>query len=363
MSRTHPASLGSLLVLSVLAGCDAGAEQANVKRSAELTSSKASRVEVAILETTSAELELDLPGEVGGQRDANLAAANGGFVQRVTVDEGEAVEQGQALVYVDSATYRAQLDQAEAQLDQAKIDLERVEKLGDLASEAQLQSARTQLKVASAIASQARTRLSRAVVRSPFNGVVAGVAVERGEAVAPGATVVRVVQLDPAVVDLSVSDRDIVSLERGMPVSVTAASRSQQFTGTVTRVSPAADLRTRAFPVEVEVPNPDHLLMPGMIARVKVSRPLLEEATVVPQDWIVTRRDDRGVFVVQESTAVWRPVKLGQVVHDSVVVTAGIEAGDRVVVTGHRDLVDGDPLIISREGRCCKAGRPTFGEE
>ncbi|MEZ4240672.1 MAG: efflux RND transporter periplasmic adaptor subunit [Myxococcota bacterium] len=314
------------------------------------------------VEPTEAALELDLPGEVGGQRDANLAAANGGFVERVLVAEGDAVTEGQALAYVDVGLYQAGLDQATAQLDQARSSLGRVEKLGDMAADAQLEQARTQEKVAAAAVAQAQTRLSRAVIRSPFAGVVADVAVERGEAVPPGSPVIRVVQLDPAVVELSVSDRDVVSLVPGTAVTVTATSRTQQFEGTVTRVSPAADLRTRAFPVEVEVPNPDRLLLPGMIARVKVERPVQQEAVVIPQDWLVTRRDERGVFVVVEGTAIWRPVELGDVIHDRVVVREGLQPGERVVITGHRDLVDGDPLVISREGRCCSKGRPDFDQ-
>ena len=97
-----------------------------------------------------------------------------------------------------------------------------------------------------------------------------------------------------------------------------------------------------------------------MIARVKLARSLAESATVIPQDWVVTRREQRGVFVVAENTAVWRDITLGDVIHDRVVVKSGVQPGDRVVITGHRDLVDGDPLIISREGTCCSKGRPDF---
>jgi RND family efflux transporter MFP subunit len=350
------------LVLASLVGCDAGAETAP-RAPGELATSRASRVEVVEIESSEASLQLDLPGEVGGQRDANLAAANGGYVERVLVGEGDEVTEGQVLAYVDVGMYDAQLDQAAAQLDQARSDVTRLEKLGDLATSAQLESARTQERVASAMVAQAQNRLSRAVVRSPFAGIVADVAVERGEAVAPGAPVVRVIQLDPAVVELSVSDRDVVSLVPGTPVTVTAAARSETFEGTVARVSPAADLQTRAFPVEIDVPNPQRLLLPGMIARVRVDRPVQQNAVVIPQDWLVTRRDERGVFVVVEGTAIWREVELGDVIHDRVIVRSGLAAGERVVVTGHRDLVDGDPLIISREGRCCRDGRPDFADQ
>ncbi|MEN0066651.1 MAG: efflux RND transporter periplasmic adaptor subunit, partial [Myxococcota bacterium] len=312
------------------------------------------------LERAAATLELDRPGVVGGARAATLAAANGGYVEQVFVAEGQEVTEGQVLAYVDASLYRAQLDQAKAQLDQAEVELKRLQALGDLASPAQLDGAGTQQKVARASLSQAQNRMARAVIRAPFAGVVATVGVEQGESVAPGAPVVRVVQLDPAVVNLSVADRDVVSIEKGMPVKVTAASRSKTFDGTVSRVSPAADLRTRSFPVEVEVPNEERLLLPGMIARVKAERPLFQDAMVIPQDWIVTKRDRRGVFVVNENTAVWRDIELGDVLHDRVLIKSGLKPGDRVVVTGHRDLVDGDALVVSREGRCCKNGRTTF---
>ena len=252
------------IILMSLVGCDAGALEADpAARPDDLPTSKASRVEVVTLETAEAKLELDLPGEVGGERDANLAAANGGYVEQVLVSEGEAVQEGQALAYIDTGLYRAQLDQAEAQLAQARADLERVEALGDLGSPAQLQGSQTQVLVAEAAVKQARHRMSRAIVRAPFAGVVAGVGVEKGEAVNPGAPVVRVIQLDPAVINLSVSDRDVVSLEPGLPVTVTTAARTEQYDGVVARVSPAADLRTRSFPVEVEVDNAERKLMPA----------------------------------------------------------------------------------------------------
>ena len=181
-----------------------------------------------------------------------------------------------------------------------------------------------------------------------------------GEAVPPGGPVGRLIQLDPAVVTLSVSDRDVVALAVGAPVSVTTAAQSEQLLGRVTRIAPAADLSTRAFPVEVEVDNASGALLPGMIARVTAARDVTTGAMVIPQDWIVTLREEQGVFVTQGDVAQWRDIELGAVIHDKVVVTSGLSAGDRVVITGHRDLVDGDPLIVSREGRCCAAGRPTW---
>lgn len=343
----------------VAAGCGfAEAEVAGLERA--VPSADATRVEVVTLEASDAVVELDLPGEVGAARDALLAAANGGYVERVRVAAGDLVQQGQTLVQVDDQLYRAQVDQAEAQAEQAAADLARLEQLGDLATASQLDGARTNARVAAAQARQAQVRYRHALVKAPFRGIVADVAVERGESVSPGAPVVRLVQLDPAIVTLSVSDRDVVALVAGTPVEVRTAARPEPVQGVIARIAPAADLRTRSFPVEVEVPNPDGTLLPGMIARVHGERRLAPDAVVVPQDWLITRRSARGVFVTDGDTAQWRDVELGDVIHDDIVITSGIEPGDRVVITGQRELVDGDPLLITRAGTCCSTGRPVF---
>jgi membrane fusion protein (multidrug efflux system) len=348
-------------LLSSLYGCGwATADQAVPEHA--IPDASATRVEVLVLERADVSLELALPGEVEGSRDALLAAANGGYVERVHVANGDRVTQGQALLSVDAQLYGAQLEQAEAQLEQAEVELSRVEAMGDLTSQSRLDSARTQTRVARAATTQARARHSRSVVRAPFDGTIADMMVETGEAAAPGAAVVRLVTLDPVRVVLSVSDRDVVALRSGVEVKVSTAASSADFSGVISDIAPAADLRTRTFPVGVLVPNPDQQLLPGMIARVDLDLPMDADTVVIPQDWLVTRRDRRGVFVDEDNLARWRDISLGDIIHDDVVVTAGLSDGDRVVVTGHQDLVEGDALLIAREGRCCTDGRAVYGE-
>ena len=70
-----------------------------------------------------------------------------------------------------------------------------------------------------------------------------------------------------------------------------------------------------------------------------------------------------GVFLDNNGVAEWRPVQPGTVVHDQIVIDAGIAVGDRVIMTGHRSLVEGDSLIVTREGTCCDHGRVAFNAE
>jgi membrane fusion protein (multidrug efflux system) len=350
-----------LLLVLGLAGCAASADQ-TAPPEIEVPVDAAARVEIAVLGATSATIDLELPGEVIGSKDAMLASALGGYVERVSVEPGQAVSKGTHITSIDAEVYAAGFDQAKAQHALAASDLGRVEKLGDLASAQQLEQATTQVAMARASERQARARLARARITAPFKGIVADVFVDAGEVAGPGTPVARLVQLDPVTVVLSVPDRDVVSLSKGMGVRVTSAARSTLYEGVITHVAPAADVRTRAFPVEVEVANPEHTLLPGMIATVSVSNDV-EAGTIIPQEWIITRRDGHGVFVDVDNVAVWTPIELGAVVHDQIVVDSGLEEGDRIIMRGHRELLADDAILVAREGRCCTQGRAAFGDD
>jgi len=346
------------LALALSSGCNrADAENAPVDDGASVSSATAIRVETATIVASSATVDTTMPGEIEGSRDAMLASALGGYVETIAVSEGQKVGAGALIARIDSDIHAASVARAQAQADQAHAEQARLEKLGDLATDQQRLSATTQVAVADAGLAQAKAQLRRAVITAPFAGVVADTFIDAGEVAGPGSRVARLVRLDPITVKLSVPDRDVVALREGEPVEVLVNARSGVFQGKVEHIGAAADVKTRAFPVDVTVPNPDNLLLPGMIARVHLSREVTGDGLILPQDLLVTRREDQGVFVVEGGKAIWRTVTLGAVVRDQVVVTAGLSAGDEVVVTGHRELVDGDQLIVSRRGVCCTAGR------
>jgi len=181
-----------------------------------------------------------------------------------------------------------------------------------------------------------------------------------GEVVPPAAPLVRLVRLDPVHIVLSVPDRDVVALSVGGEVQVRFAAQSGARTGRISLISPTGDQDTRAFRAEVEVDNADLSIMPGMIASVSVARTLEAGAVVVPQDWLVTKRDGVGVFIEHDGKVRYQPVKAGRVVREDVVIDEGVNEGARVVIKGHRELADGDPVVVVREGRCCNDGRVLF---
>lgn len=352
-----------LLASSGCKSSDATAGTAETADSQDAASPKREsriKVEVAQIQPSAASLEFVLPGEVEGSRDALLAAPAGGLVEAVLVAEGAQVKKGQSLARVDTSIQAARRDQAEADFAQATLDLERTTAMGEAVARAQSDAARTRLRISEAQLKLANAQVARSVISAPFDGVVAQLSLEVGEVTPPGAPVARLVQISPVMVGISVADRDVGALKQGMDVKVTTDALPGVLPGKITFVSPAGDLRTRAFRAKIEVPNPDGKLLPGMIARVRVDATATEESLVLPQHVIVTRAKEVGVYVAEGGIAQWRPLKLGNVVGQQVVVREGLQAGEKIVVTGHRELVHGDKLDAVRDGVCCTRGRVVF---
>jgi len=322
--------------------------------------STATRVEVASIHESEAGLELSLPGEVRGAHDAILGSAMGGFIERVLVENGDEVRRGQTLIRVDSQTASARVSQAEVELRSAQREVDRGGRLGDALAQAQRDAYQTRFDAAEAAHRSARIALSRSVIKAPFAGVIAELEADQGEIAAPGQPLLRLVDLDEVKVTISVSDRDVVALEEGMTASITTDAAGGVFEGAVSHINPAADLQTRSFLVDISLENPGRQLLPGMIAQVRIEAALEGAALVIPQDWVVTKLDGLGVFVEDDGVARWRPVALGPVVRHQVIVTDGVSLGDRIIVTGQRELEEGDPVLVVREGQCCTDGRVRF---
>lgn len=353
-------------LLFLAAACaDAEGKKAPGNTGSEKTAprARAVRVEVAVMSESRPSLDLTLPGEVEGSRQAMLASPNGGYVERVLADVGDRVKNGQSLAWVNKSMLDVQLQQAKVQLEMATTDLEMVERAGKSLPKARQDTARFQKQAAEAQYELARINAERAVVRAPFAGVIAERKIEKGEVLPPGGPVMRIVSMDPLQISLSVSDRDVINLKKGMAAKVMTEGGSSIHEGVIERISPAADLNTRTFEVVVDVKNPDGRLLPGMIATVRMAVAVESDEVAIPQHVLVTSLDGNGVFLEENGAAVWRPLKLGRVVRGQVIVESGLSPGDRVIVTGHRELQNGDPLLVAREGRCCTNGKIEFEAE
>lgn len=266
------------------------------------------------------------PGKVQPERLVQVSSNIMGRVRGLAVREGDRVRRGDLLLALDDERYRsarsgmeaalqgaqADLDLAEAQLDLSRQTLARQEKLfkESLTSDESLQSARTQVKVASArvTASSENLRGRRAtlaetskdldetIFRSPLDGVITALNVEEGENVMtgtmnnPGTVILTVADLDTMQVEAEVDETDVVRIRPGLRVRVRVdAWEDSVLAGIVTTVGmsgrrggQSTQQQATNFAVEVRINNPPEGLRPGMSADVEILSGEKDSALVVP---------------------------------------------------------------------------------
>jgi HlyD family secretion protein len=272
----------------------------------------------------------------------------------------EQVKQAEAAQEVAAATIR----QREADLQLALTNVERSRNLFQRQllpkqtlddNEARYQAAVAQIDLAKAQSTQSKARLdelritlANTVIVSPVNGFVSKRTVDPGAFVSQNAPVVDVVDISRVRLVVNVVERDLKELSSGARAKVEVdAYPGETFQGRIARVAPVLDPATRTAPIEIEIPNPDFRLKPGMYARVGISTELKKDALVVPVNAVADLGGRRGVFQHVNGVAVFRTIELGTETAELVEVLGGLTEGDQVITTGARALRDGDRIQLA----------------
>lgn len=330
-----------------------GVSLGGCKKPAEPTTTapvRVTNVAVAPIVPREAEARIVIPATVEAWATVTLSAEVDGRVETIAGDEGDTVGARQVLFEVNAATLRAQLRSAEAALTLAQQTYDRAEALrrDKTIPQAEYDRARADRLVAKANVDLAKVKFEKATVRSPISGILNRRYVEVGEFVNPGAPLGEVVDTSKVKVVAPVAEKDIPFVTTGDRIAVTLGALGITRTGTVIYQSQAADPQTLTFDVKIALSNPGGMIRPGMIARVALVRARVPKAIKVPIFAIVRRDEDYVAFVENDGTAHARPVELGFFDGQYVVVRDGLNVGDRLIVEGHRDLVDGDRVKVLR---------------
>lgn len=309
-------------------------------------------VHVLTLKTTVIEDVLPLTGRIEPWEEITVSAEVSGTVELQGVEEGDFVRAGQDVFHIDTAWYQAEHTRAVAEEALAKQEMERAESLrkNGISSPQELDRALTQRKVAEANVAAAATRLEKSVVHAPIAGIVDRIFLKAGEWADTGKPLVRIVQTEKVKVIVGVPERDIPYFKTGDAVTLTCdAFADTVFSGRIYRIATTAERETRTFPIEIEIANGDGRLKPGMIARVRLVRATYPEAISVPIFSIISLENQRFAVVEEGGVARFRSIEAGRLQGDHVHVTRGLQAGDRLIVAGHRDLREGQAVTVTDE--------------
>ncbi|WP_374012014.1 efflux RND transporter periplasmic adaptor subunit [Pseudoxanthomonas koreensis] len=280
-------------------------------------------------------------------------------VSSVEVEVGSVVRQGDVLLRLDDRTMASQLAQSEAQVREASTNLEtarrraaRVRELADSqmvalqdAEEAEAQRDNAQAQLNTAIASRDAARVQRdfTVVRAPVDGVVSARSVQPGQVVGAGGELLRLIRDGRLEWRAELAENDLLLVAPGMVVQV--ETPGGPVAGTVRRVSPALDVRSRTGTVFADLPEPGPLRA-GMFAqgRIALGR---ASALLVPGDAVVYRDGRAFVFSVDgEGRVREHLIEAGARHGDAVEVRSGLEPAQKVVARGAGFLGDGDLVRV-----------------
>lgn len=296
---------------------------------------------------------LEATATVQAKNRAEIRARAGGAVTVIDVEEGQRVSAGDRLARIDQPTYQSQIDKARAQVDKARRDLDAATRLkarGVLPAQ-QAEDADFALR-------QARLELRRlederglGAVTSPIDGVVVSRAVERGEAISPGASLFEVADLSALEVDLFVPERHLSRLAEGLPVQISADGIGDgALTGRVERIAPTVDPRSGTVKVTVALGDgridDSRRLRPGMYVRARIVLDTRPDAVLVPRRAVIYENDRPFAFRVRDGKAHKLALEVGYADRDQLEIRSPVEAGDQLIVFGQRGLEDGAKVRV-----------------
>ena len=286
---------------------------------------------------------------------AQLAEAEAAYEKaKLDFDRAQSLFASQSLTKANYDSAKAQYDATSAQVAAARSQVRVIEAKADSAK-SQIEVIEAKSRVAQAVVQEAVIPLQDTSLRAPLSGVVLQKSIEKGTLVSPGKTGFTVADTLSVKAVFGVADVAVPEMKLGKTLGIeTETLPGTEFRGQITSVFPAADPKSRAFNVEVTIPNPNFLLRPGMVVSLRVGAKQAASAQpVVPLNAVMKAKSDPNgysVFVVTEEggrqVARLREVKLGESYGNTVAVTEGLKPGNRVITMGGTMVNDGDQVKV-----------------
>jgi RND family efflux transporter MFP subunit len=356
-------------------------------------------VKVETVKEETVKRNVELVGTLAAVDQVTISSEAEGKVSRLLADLGDRVKAGQPLILVDREKQEYNLDQQRASLEKslaqlgapdaqhlpdaektpdvqkAAADLAQAKQAHERASalfkrtlvpqqtlddaattleskqasyDLSLQNAknlRASIQASEASMKLADRQLRDTEIRAPFDGYVEKRLVNLGELVKMQMPVMSIVRVDPLKVIAEIPEKMAPWIKEGQPVQLHVdAYPDRTFIGKVSRISPAVNTATRAFPFEALVPNQDAVLKPGTFARVHIESGKTDNVLTLPYATMQYRYGVNRVFLLDGDKLTAHELKVGERLGDRIEIISGVKAGDRVAATDIEKLTDGQKV-------------------
>jgi membrane fusion protein (multidrug efflux system) len=345
--RSGPAMLALLPVTFLLGACGSG-EASLTSASEDLATPLP--VEVVAPETTDIFETFETTATIASDAEAPVLARAAGEIVEILVEEGDRVEPGQVLARLDGERLRLKMLQAKASLDMTSREYERFLSLRErgLVSASAVENLKFDVDGLTATYELMRLNYGYTNIRAPIGGVISSRDVKHGTHVDVGTPAFRITETSRLVAYLHIPQVELSRIESGNEAVVQVdAMPGHRFRASIARLSPTIDVRNGTFRATVYIDNRQGLLAPGMFSRFSIACEKHADALVVPRHALVREDGDSVLYVVSEGIATRREVTVGIEAGEVAEILEGLDANDRVVVTGQASLRDGSKVLAS----------------
>ncbi len=358
----------------------------SLARQTKADTSAAPAVDVVVVRGGGAASTLTLPGETAAWYESTIYARVDGYVSKWLVDIGDHVRAGQLLAVIDTPELDAELAAARAKLQVAQSQVKVKEadaafaqstyerwrdspkgvvseqeredkKAGNAAATAQLDAARAQVQLDQADVDRLSAFEQFKRVTAPYTGTITERRIDVGNLVTAGSSasttlLYRMTQDDPIRVFVDAPQSAAPDLMRpGVHAQILAnsLSGSAPIDGTITRTSNAIDPQARTFRVELDIPNPERRLVPGLYVRVAFELRSAGMSQVPAATLVFTPSGPKVAVVAADGTVRFRPVTIGRDDGDKVELSSGVSEGERLVLNISNQITDGQKVRIGND--------------
>lgn len=313
--------------------------------------------------------QVEAVGSLRAVNGADLSLEVSGIVDQIDFNSGDDVAAGVVLLRLRSDDDEAKLQALQATADLAQVTYDRDVKQwkAQAISQANVDTDTFNLKNARAQVEQQKAMLDKKVLRAPFAGHLGIRAVDKGQYLNAGTTVVTQQALDPIYADFFLPQQALDQVKIGQAIAAKVDTYpGQHFTGKVTAINPQVDASSRNVQVRATLGNADRRLLPGMYATVDIDIGAPQRHITLPQTAVAYNPYGSTVFLVEQQGAARSAqqsfVTTGARRGDQVAVLSGVKEGDVVVTAGQMKLRNGSPVMIDNKVQPTSEAAPVPGD-
>lgn len=305
-------------------------------------------VEVAPVQKGDMSQYLLLSATIETENAADVCPLVGGIIKSIAVEEGMRVDENQPPLQLEDDDIVLNEKKADVDYEQQKTAFARLEKMHEqaLISDEEFENARFDLKQAEIARDKAHLTRQRTTIRSPITGIVTQRLVQEGNLVTNTTKLFVITDPNEKICRVYVPERDLRQLQTGQKVYVTSQVMPQnRLTGWIKRISPVVDPGTGTCKVTIGLKDPQNVLRPGMFVRNEIVIDTHRDAVIAPKNALLYENDLEWVYVVEDTLAVKKQVKIGFSNGSRFEALDGLKWGDRVVV-GQNALKDSSGVRV-----------------